>query len=220
MARLGSALTTAIVILVGFATLLGLLSTGDLGLFSTATGAIGLPALAVSLVRIVSITIALTVLIGILNLISVHVLRMTRRERGWPYSLILLISTLAALVIGVLGRNGAVDPQVPLLLQNLQLSIESALAGLVLFALVYGVFRMMRSRVTWSAFLFTLVLLALLVGALPIAGAGFSLLGLVRDWFLSVPVSAGVRGILLGIVLASVVAGIRILIGQDRSYRE
>jgi len=37
---------------------------------------------------------------------------------------------------------------------------------------------------------------------------------------LSVPVSAGARGILLGIALAITVAGVRVLIGQDRSYRE
>jgi hypothetical protein len=43
---------------------------------------------------------------------------------------------------------------------------------------------------------------------------------IVRDWLLAVPVSAGARGILLGIALATVVTGVRVLIGQDRSYRD
>jgi hypothetical protein len=37
---------------------------------------------------------------------------------------------------------------------------------------------------------------------------------------MAVPVSAGARGILLGIALATVVIGVRALIGQDRSYRD
>ena len=105
-----------------------------------------------------------------------------------------------------------------ILLESVQVSIESALAGLVLFALVYGAYRLMRRRVTWWGMLFTLVLLIILIGALPLPGA----VGLVsvRDWLMSVPVSAGARGILLGIALATVVTGVRVLIGQDRSYRE
>jgi hypothetical protein len=34
------------------------------------------------------------------------------------------------------------------------------------------------------------------------------------------PFSAGGRGILLGIALATLVTGVRVLIGQDRSYGE
>ena len=36
---------------------------------------------------------------------------------------------------------------------------------------------------------------------------------------MTVPVSAGARGMLLGIALATVVTGLRVLLGQDRSYR-
>jgi hypothetical protein len=57
-----------------------------------------------------------------------------------------------------------------------------------------------------------------LVAALPIAG-----LEPLRDigaWLYAVPVSAGGRGILLGIALATLVTGVRVLIGQDRSYGE
>jgi hypothetical protein len=77
---------------------------------------------------------------------------------------------------------------------------------------------MMRRRVTWSAVLFTLALLVILVGALPLAQVGW--LTQFRNWLLAIPVSAGARGILLGIALATVVTAVRVLIGQDRSYRE
>jgi hypothetical protein len=57
-----------------------------------------------------------------------------------------------------------------------------------------------------------------LIGALPLPG--LSLMAGLRDWLMAVPVSAGARGILLGIALATIVTGVRVLIGQDRSYRE
>jgi hypothetical protein len=105
-----------------------------------------------------------------------------------------------------------------MLLDTVEVSVESALAGLVVFALVYGAYRMMRRRVTWGGILFTVALLIVLLGALPVPQV--AVLTELREWMLAVPVSAGARGILLGIALATVVTGVRVLIGQDRSYRE
>ncbi len=76
----------------------------------------------------------------------------------------------------------------------------------------------MRRGVTRGTLLFTVVLLVLLVGAIPLAGTG--LLGDLRAWLLSTLASAGARGLLLGIGLAALVAGMRALIGQERSFRE
>ncbi len=111
-----------------------------------------------------------------------------------------------------------VDDVNRLLLEDVQVAIESALAGLVLFALVYGAYRIMSRRVSWGNFLFILSLLVILIGALPLRETAF--IADVRAWLLAVPVSAGARGILLGIALATVVTGVRVLIGQDRAYRE
>jgi hypothetical protein len=105
-----------------------------------------------------------------------------------------------------------------MLLEDVQVSIESALAGLLLFALVFGAYRMMHRRVTVWSMLFVMVLLIVLVGALPLPGVTF--MTDISNWLFRIPVSAGARGIWLGIALATVVTGVRVLIGQDRSYRE
>jgi hypothetical protein len=137
------------------------------------------------------------------------------------YSLVLVICTLGVLLLAALERAGVLtdDPPVTtVLLETVQVSVESALAGLVLFALVYGAYRMLARRVTWGRVVFTLALLVLLVGALPLPELSF--FQGVRSWMLAVPVSAGARGILLGIALATVVVGVRVLVGQDQSYKE
>lgn len=223
MRRLGSALFSAIVIVVGVLTLLGLVVGDGLGFLSGLVQGSPVPTLTNAFLQITVITVAVTILIGILNLLTVHLLRVTRRAGQWQYSLVLILSALGVLVLAVLERLGIVGGSpapTAILLEGVQVSIESALAGLVLFALVYAAFRLMRRRVTGSALLFTLVLLLLLIGALPFTSPIIRLLASVREWLLQVPVSAGARGILLGIALATAVMGVRVLIGQDRSYRE
>lgn len=203
MARLLSLLTSVLAIGIGIVTLIGLLS--GVGIFAGTTNLF---------LQLTMITVAVTILIGILNLFGVHTRRILKRQRGWVYSIVLLASALVVIILRLLGADDANMA----LLEGVQVSIESAFAGLLLFALVYGAYRLMRQRVTWTGTLFTLVLIIILLGALPFAEAGA--VAQVRAWLLAVPVSAGARGILLGIALATVVTGIRVLIGQERSYRE
>ncbi|MFQ3568335.1 MAG: hypothetical protein SNJ59_15205 [Aggregatilineales bacterium] len=201
MGRLLALLATVIALVTGLVTVLGLVS----GAF---------PPLTNLLLQFAVITVGLAILIGIINLLSVHVRRIAGRQRGWVYSFTLVASALIVIGLWLVGA----DRENRLMLEAVQVSIESSLAALVLFALVYGAYRLMRQRVTWHAVVFTAALLIMLLGALPLAEAG--LLTQVRAWLLAVPVSAGARGILLGIALATIVAGIRVLIGQERSYRE
>jgi hypothetical protein len=219
--RLGAAFTSLIVIFVGAITVLGLNANTGVPPYDILINGLRLPGLANLFLQLVVITTAITVLIGIFNLLGVHTSRIGRRKGGWVYSIVLVISAVGVLLLYILEKANVLTGQPPIttiLLETVQVSIESSLAGLVLFALVYGAYRMMYRRVTWGSILFTLVLLILLVGALPLPGLG--LITSVRDWLLAVPVSAGARGILLGIALATVVTGVRVLIGQDRSYRE
>lgn len=203
MSRLLRLLASVLAIGIGIVTLLGLLSGA--GFFAGPTNLF---------LQLTVITVAVTILIGILNLLGIHLRRILRRQRGWVYSIVLVASTLLVLVLRLIGADEANMA----VLEGVQVSVESALAALLLFALVYGAVRLMRQRVTWTGMLFTLVLVIILIGALPLSEAGA--VAQVRTWLLTVPVSAGARGILLGIALATVVTGIRVLIGQERSYRE
>lgn len=207
--RLLSALASAFTITFGAITLLGLLLGDTLGLGADAALRDGVDIL----LQLTTVTLALAVLIGVGNLIGVHLRRVIQRDQGLVYSAALLMSFAAAVSLTLISRNDGL-----VLLETVQLSVESALAGVLFFALVYGAYRMMRHRVSWSAALFLLVLLIVLIAALPLSGT--DAVRDLRDWLLEIPVSAGARGLLLGIALATVVTGVRVLIGVDRSYRE
>ncbi|MBK9750973.1 MAG: hypothetical protein IPO91_29990 [Chloroflexi bacterium] len=203
MRRLFAALSTAVAMGFGLFMLWGLVAgSGFVNSYAN------------NILKLVLPTVAIGVLIGLLNLLGVHFGRIRRRERQWGYSLIVIVAAAAVIILWLLN----VDDVNRVLLEDVQVAIESALAGLVLFALVYGAYRIMSRRVSWGNFLFILSLLVILIGALPLRETAF--IADVRAWLLAVPVSAGARGILLGIALATVVTGVRVLIGQDRAYRE
>jgi hypothetical protein len=212
--RLGAVLATAVTVGLGLLTLAGLIIGSDLGAVSVLVRTFALREITALFLQIVTITIAITIFpIGVLNLLSVHSVRIVKRQKGIVYSLILLLSFAAVIITYFVQREAHV-----VLMESVQVSIESALAGLILFSLVYGAAGVMRRRSTWSGMLFIASLLIILIGALPLDTV--STVTRLRDWMLAVPVNAGTRGILLGIALATLVIGIRVLIGQDRSYRE
>lgn len=165
----------------------------------------------------VVVTAAIGLLIGILNLFSVHLGRLSRLEHGSPYSLILIISAVAVMVLHVLNfRTKDTEQRVSyLIFETLQVTLESALAGLMFFFLLYAAYKLAQRRLTLSNGLFMVALLLALIGWLPLG-----LISDVRTWLLEVPATGGARGLLIGVALGTLVAGIRVLIGQDQAYRE
>jgi len=211
--RLGAALTSIIAFVVGLLTLFSLLLGNNPDLYEgfgdgadTLALLIGLPA--AIFVRLVTLTVAVTIIIGIFNLLRVHVGRL---GRGALYSLVLILSFGGTIAWYALNDGDTT------LLQTVQLPIESSLAGLLFLSLVYGGARVIQVRPNRWSILFVAVMITVLLGTLPLAS--INPIRQVSEWLMTVPVSGGARGILLGIALATVVTGVRVLVGQDRSYR-
>lgn len=179
------------------------------------------------LIQIVTVVGAIAVIIGVLNLLTVHG-RKLRKFPGALYSGIMLLTFIAILGLHIAERAGVTlvaatptspAPNVTLTLADaIQVSIESALAGVLFFFLVYAAARLMRRRVTVWSLLFLATLVIVLLGYAPLSGLGF--LSTLRDWLLKVPVEAGMRGLLIGVGIGTVIVGVRVLIGQDRAFRE
>jgi hypothetical protein len=163
-------------------------------------------------------------LVGVLNLILVHIRRVQARERGWVYSLITAAAAMFTLMIGSAeGLTGVSPLYTPgtvtqVLFSGIVASSQAALAGLVMFFLVVAAVRLVRNQANPWSFVFLGAVILTLVGWLP-----FQLLGPVRGlqgWFIRVPAAAGARGILLGVALGTVAVGIRVLTGVERPYKD
>ncbi len=208
MQRVLAVLASSLVLALGLITLWGLFP-----------GSLAAP-VAAALIQLVVIVSAVAVLVGVLNLLWVHLRRVINGDPGWPYSLALFFSALLVIVLITLERLGlVVNNQLSgFLFSAVQVSVESALAGLLAFFLVFAAARLLRHRVTWGAVLFVITLLIVLIGWL-----GLPVLGPLNDlsaWIRDVPATAGARGLLIGIALGATATGIRVLLGQDPSYRE
>jgi hypothetical protein len=182
------------------------------------------------LIQLATVVAAIAVIIGILNLLSIHLRKLTNLSSiSTLYSGVTVLTFIIVLGLhflearGALKLNfaGAASPGGPIvtltLMDALQVVIESALSGLLFFSLVYAAFRLMRRRVTVWNVIFIATLVVVLVGYVQPAG---TILYALRDWLLRIPVGAGTRGLLIGIAIGTIVVGVRVLVGQDRLFRE
>lgn len=159
---------------------------------------------------------AFALFLGLINLVRVHYRRIRDRKTGWPYSIVLLISVFVVLAVG-LPSSGPSEPVVQWIFDYVQAPIQASFSALLVFFVVAATYRLLRVRNVESVVLLIVVLLVLVgqvtVGLLPIMPQ-------IKDWIVSVPAMAGVRGILLGVALGAILTGIRLLLGVERPYSD
>ena len=167
---------------------------------------------------------AVALLVGIINLATVHIKKMGKESENSGYSLILLISMLVTLVIGIIDMVqtylvGRPNFQITnWIFTNIQLPIETSLLAITTISLIYAAAGILRKRMDMFSISFFFVVLLVLLGSFSIPPATIPFLQVIRDWILRVPALGGARGLLLGIALGTITTGIRILMGTDRPY--
>ena len=158
----------------------------------------------------------IALLIGIVNLVKVHVKKSLTWQAGSIYSVILLISFVIMFAIGMVA--GPAGEWSLWIFNHVQVPVESSLLAIIAVFLIVSVLRMLYRRPTSISLLFLFTAVIVLVGVITIPWIESTLLGEARSWILRVPVTGGMRGILLGVALGAVASGLRVLIGADRPY--
>jgi hypothetical protein len=157
---------------------------------------------------------AFALLLGLFNLLLVHVLRIVRRnESGAAYSAIVLLTATGVGMIGLLF--GLPSAPMAWIFDNLYVPLQGAFFALVAFFLATAAYRALRARsieTTWML----LAAVVVFLGQMPL----INVLADAKEWVLRVPSEAGVRGILLGVALGTLATGLRLLVGMDRPYSE
>ena len=161
-----------------------------------------------------SVVAAFALILGFLNVLRVHLTDVFSRKAGWPYNLALLLS--AVITLGVTVSGMMLSPIRPLSdwwFNSTILPLQAGATGLIAFSLGLAAFRMLRSRRTGLTLVFAFSAVIVLLGTTPMPGPlGEQLAGL-RDWWMGVPMLAGMRGLLLGVALGTVLVGLRVLTG-------
>jgi len=167
---------------------------------------------------------AMALIVGIVNLATVHISKIKEGDNA-VFSILLLIILGLTTLIGLydmarMNIDGEPNFQmIQWIFDNVQIPIETSLMAVLCISLTYAAVRLIGKRMTVFSVIFVGTLLLLLLGAIPQITSNLPLFGEIRAWIIQVPAVGGARGILLGVALGTIATGIRVLMGIDRPYR-
>ncbi len=170
-----------------------------------------------ALLRWAVILAGFALLVGMVNLLSVHIGNLRERKKGSLNSLVLILAFVAALLAaGITTPTGGAAMWI---FQNIQLPVEATLMAILVVTLAYSSMRLLRRRSGVLPIIFVTTTFVVLIGLAPVYAYGdVPFLTSLRSWISQVPAMAGARGILIGVALGTVATGLRVLIGADRPY--
>lgn len=178
-------------------------------------GLLFVPSVGVALLNWAGYIAAAALLLGVLNLLRIH---LRRSGEGNVYSIILVISMLAVFGLAISDALGQTDQAVEVAFNLVQAPLEASLASLIAFFLLFSGVRLLRNRRDASTVLFLLAALFFLLTEGPWSATLGAWLHPIRAWIASVVVVGGMRGLLLGIALGVIVLAVRLLTGIERPY--
>lgn len=162
---------------------------------------------------------AFATLVAIIGLLIAHVRKMRARTPD-HYSIFTLIGFVAVFAFGIFAYTISGDVRgYQQVVNAVQVPIEASLMAVLAVTLTVAILRLFQRRTGLLAVVFAVSVLVFLflntgilasldtLEAAPVVLAGLQIL----------PVAGG-RGILLGIALGSILAGLRILLGVERPY--
>lgn len=152
---------------------------------------------------------AFAMLLGAANIVIVHARRILSGERGWGYSLILLIALLTVTIAGMVSVGGVTSPLMNWVFDSILAPGYAALFALLVFFMAGAAFALLRVNRSGGAWLLIGVLLMVFAQAPAIRSAlpfGFSQFAV---WLVEIPVTGALRGVLLGVALALFAIGVR-----------
>ena len=166
--------------------------------------------------------------LGVVNLLAVHSYRLLRHRPfggGNVYSGVLVVSWAIVFGLGIADLFGWTDNAMNQAFQWVQAPLEAALASMLAFFLILSGIRMLQGRRTiWTNLFFVTAVLVLFANAFissPFLPASINQLALqFRNLVQSLIVTAGIRGILIGVALGIITLTVRILIGVERPYNK
>jgi hypothetical protein len=181
------------------------------------------------------IVVAFGYVLGGANVFRVNLDVVFRRQRDWPYKIVLVVGLVATLVFGLfVDRSRFQEPGTISLwiYDHLYVPMNATMFALLAFFIASAAFRAFRIR-TLEAGLLAAAALIVMIGRVPagdaISRALFDHPGLpdavrtlrisvLQQWIMDVPQNAAKRAILIGAAMGVMATGLRVMLGIERSY--
>ncbi len=159
---------------------------------------------------------AVGLLTGLVNLTRHHLGKVINHQPESLFSLVVILGIFLTITLGVVfGLSGR---PVIWLYQNIVIPVEASLVGILAVLLVYLAARLFLKG--WSGYrmIFFFTVLLILLGSVSFAQINTTGLVVLKTWLGQVWALGGLRGVLLGVALGTVISGVRILFGGERPY--
>ncbi|MEK6222763.1 MAG: hypothetical protein N2D54_11010 [Chloroflexota bacterium] len=161
-----------------------------------------------SILNWVVIATATALLVGVLNLLRIHLSKIRQQSGKSLYSFSVIVSLVLVFLVTLF--NGSSGSATQWFFEYVQVPIESSLMAVLTVILTYSAARMLGRRTNLYSILFIAFTIIALIGNGSFIDIEFP--------FLQAIAEGGARGILLGVGLGTVTTGLRILMGVDRPY--
>lgn len=174
------------------------------------------------------VVVGFTYVLGVANLLRINTRHVARRERDWPFKIVLIVGLLGTMAIGFYeGIADIMDPSVlgysetGSRFQWIYLTFYSPMSAtmfaLLAFFIASAAFRAFRAR-NVEATLMLATAIVVMLGVIPVGEWIHPGMTDLKDWILAYPNNAGRRAILIGAALGAVATGLRVILGVERSH--
>lgn len=160
---------------------------------------------------------ACSLILGIVNISRIHLNKVSRKDPNTAYSVILLIVMYGALVIGLV--YGSQSPQYKFLWDNVYSALNSSWYSMTAFYMMSAAWRGFRVKSLQAGVLMVSAVIVML-SKIGFGELIWSQLPVIGNWIMSVPNTAGMRGIIIGSCLGAVGVSLRIMLGLERTSPE
>ena len=182
-----------------------------------------------------NIIAAVAFVLGGGNLMKIHLEKISRRTKGWWYSVVTLVGFLFTLIAGLFkignagGWTAPVDAEgswFNFAYDGMYTPLQATTFSILAFFVASASYRAFRARNVEATLLLVAALIILLgrtfMGALLTAwvpeSMDFFTIPRLSNWIMSVVNLAGQRAILIGIGLGVISTSLKIILGIERSY--
>lgn len=158
--------------------------------------------------------------IGMINLAQIHGKRIAGKKEGYFFSAWLLLCMFGMFLASVLIFKKTTAPGWTFMYNQLIAPMNATVYSTLVFYIGSAAYRSFRIR-SLEAGILLVVAVVMMLGRVPLGAmmlGGNQTLGKMADWLLSVPNSAGMRGIQIGACLGGLATALRIMLGIERGY--
>jgi hypothetical protein len=157
------------------------------------------------------------ILLGVGSLLTTHYAKISRKEAGWGYSVIMFVSMFIMLGVGLWSGGKTEGTSFGWLYDYVFVALQGTMFSLLAFFVASAAYRAFRAR-TPEATVLLLAAILVMWGRVPLGEYLIPDVGQIAQWIMSVPNTAAQRGILIGVSLGGIATSIKIICGIERSY--